>query len=86
MMHSLKAGHQKKSLVEFAWKKIKLDIEIQSAEFKISNLKSLWDEAVADKIKFDNLRRIIMKLILLPPLYVGKTNNLSIRCSQHRKW
>ena len=62
-----------------------MDIEIQSVDFKINNLKTLWNEAVADKKKFDNLRRIIMKSsILLPPLYVGKSNNLSIRCSQHR--
>lgn len=45
---------------------------------------SRWSEIVSDPLAFDRLRRVVMRgSLLMPPLYVGKTKSLNVRCQQH---
>lgn len=46
--------------------------------------KKTWDATRADNAKFEAFRKALLKSsILMPPLYVGKANNLQTRCAQH---
>ena len=43
-----------------------------------------WAALVSDAERFDSLRRTLLRSsLLMPPLYVGKTNDLRNRCGQH---
>jgi len=70
--------------VEFAWRKIILDVELGSKEPTFDSFRNIWDAAIADEQLFYHLRAVFMRASLfLNPLYVGKTRNLHNRCYQH---
>ena len=44
-----------------------------------------WKSIRNDKKSIKDLEKMMLVgSILMPPLYIGKTNNLNIRCRQHR--
>jgi len=75
---------KRSTFLDFTWHTIDLNIELNFQRPNLNKFISIWNEAINDTISFDKLRRIIMKAsIFMPPLYVGKTKDLNIRCIQH---
>ena len=80
----------RKTNFKMCWKKIKVSIEMQIKDPN-QNIKSdgksisqIWDEAFINKEDLFNLKKALLKAsIFLPPLYIGKTINLSDRYFQH---
>jgi hypothetical protein len=71
--------------IPFNWK----DTEVSVTEVPHSNIPShahsKWDKISKDKESLLHLRKIMLvSSILMPPLYIGKTNNLLRRCNEHR--
>jgi hypothetical protein len=49
------------------------------------SLNRAWTEIISSEEYFTNFQQTLLKAsIFMPPLYVGKANNLNIRCGQHR--
>lgn len=76
------SGHTK---IPFNWK----DTEVNVSEVPHCKVPShaydKWDKISKDKESLLHLRKIMLvSSILMPPLYVGKTNNLLRRCNEHR--
>jgi hypothetical protein len=47
---------------------------------------SIWKRIASDETAFTEFQRALLKSsILMPPLYVGKANDLCLRCETHRK-
>jgi hypothetical protein len=74
-----------RSKIPFNWK----DIEVSIAEVPHSSIPKhtydKWDKISKDRESLLHLRKIMLvSSILMPPLYVGKTNNLLRRCNEHR--
>jgi hypothetical protein len=66
------------------WETITQHFEIDYQRITLDNFMDIWKKYSASDEMFDHLRSIIMKAsIFMPPLYVGKTNNLYTRCKQH---
>jgi hypothetical protein len=83
---SVNGKPSKKALVEFQWETIDIDLGINSKKPNLGDCLKIWQKAVESKVKFDQLRRTIMKAsIFMPPLYVGKTVHLRKRCLEHIK-
>ena len=73
------------SKIHFNWK----DTEVSIAEVPHSSIPKhtydKWDKISKDRESLLHLRKIMLvSSILMPPLYVGKTNNLLRRCNEHR--
>lgn len=76
---------RRKDYFQFAWSQIQVALELKATNFEYGRFAELWQKLIQDEQAFDEFRKSIMKAsILMPPLYVGKTINLSIRCGQHR--
>ena len=76
--------------IKFPWKilehSMQLTLKNLPKETKLSNstVGDLWEEINKDKIALKKFRIALLKSsILLPPLYVGKTNNLAKRYREH---
>jgi len=72
--------------IDFKWEIITQNLEIKSKKINLTPFEGIWSEIITngDDTEFNELRKIIMRAsILLPPLYIGKTRNLNIRCQQH---
>ncbi len=68
----------------FRWQRATVDVELAAKTFQMQNYAALWKEVTEDQARFERLRESVMKASLfMPPLYVGKTVNLSARCAQH---
>lgn len=69
---------------EINWESFSHRIEIVPGIPKVESFKHIWDYYSADDDRFNELRKIIMRSsIFLPPLYVGKAQDLNVRCFQH---
>ena len=75
---------RKGTSINFSWDTIFQTVEIQTKTIDLSSFERIWNELVSEENEFDELRKVVMRAsIFLPPLYVGKTNNLNNRCQQH---
>jgi|LWDU01.1.fsa_nt_gi hypothetical protein len=74
-----------KEVIPFNWKDTEVRIkEIPHSRFSDATHKK-WDNMSKDKKSLLHFRKIMLvSSILMPPLYVGKTNNLLRRCNEHR--
>ena len=72
-------------LTPFAWEHIHINVERRPKRFALSpTLRGSWDRIASDEALFSHMRRCVMRASLfMPPLYVGKTVNLNLRCRQH---
>jgi len=79
-------GKQKKSgEIEFNWKKIEVNLKEKNKNKFPPKAHSQWEELKKNtKLVNDLEKMMLVGSILMPPLYIGKTNNLNIRCRQHR--
>jgi hypothetical protein len=69
---------------DFKWLRAAIAVELGPNAFQLGNFKKIWDDATNLPGGFEELRRTVMKAsIFMPPLYVGKTSNLRLRCMQH---
>lgn len=80
----------RKTEIELPWKTLKQSMEFAlkqlPKERSLSNctIEDLWHEINTDKLLLRKFRIALLKSsILLPPLYVGKTNNLAKRHREH---
>lgn len=70
---------------DFAWESIALRAQRLPRYSPLPrNVSTAWANVVEDSGLFGEFQRIILRAsVLMPPLYVGKTVNLRVRCSQH---
>jgi hypothetical protein len=70
--------------VKMSWRNILMKVALGDREPSWESFKVEWDRACASESSFNALRKVFYKSsILMPPLYVGKTDNLHRRCHQH---
>jgi len=75
---------KKNNFINFSWDSLHQQIEIKTKIIDLTAFKKVWDDIIKKENEFDELRKVIMRSsIFLPPLYVGKTNNLYKRCQEH---
>lgn len=74
-----------KKVIPFNWKDTEVRIkEIPHSRFDKKIIEK-WDKMSEDEVSLLHFRKIMLvSSILMPPLYVGKTNNLLRRCNEHR--
>ena len=81
----LEGEQRNKAKINYNWKDIEV---IASEEYKHSlppKAIKQWDNVVQDGDLFYKLRQLMLvSSILMPPLYIGKTNDLQRRCRDHR--
>jgi len=67
------------------WEEIALQVRVDPPSIRIpKDVAAVWSKVVADPSSFERLRRVVMRgSLLMPPLYVGKTGSLNVRCRQH---
>ena len=77
---------EKEGVAPLAWREIQWCFAIRAKPPQLRrSLEELWSTIVKDEDAFNRIRRILLRAsLLMPPLYVGKTNNLHIRCGQHQ--
>jgi hypothetical protein len=70
---------------DFAWEKTKVRISnYPNYEHSGGSLKSKWNNVIGNDESALHLEKILLvSSILMPPLYIGKSDNLNARCSQH---
>jgi len=69
---------------KFKWLTYKTSIYREVNTFDKSQIDSLWNSINSDENKINAFDEIFMKCsIMMPPLYVGKTNNLKRRLHEH---
>jgi len=70
-----------------SWSNLTMTTELTNPEWdpsKSNPIRSTWEDLVKDDEAFDRLRRILLSAtLLMPPLYVGKAQNLRVRCNAH---
>jgi|APSaa5957512535_1039671.scaffolds.fasta_scaffold09611_4 hypothetical protein len=72
--------------VKFNWKTTKVKISEESNVKLKPSSKKTWGELIPDEELYVDFRKVLLaSSILMPPLYIGKTNNLLRRCIEHRK-
>jgi len=76
---------KQKATLNYSWKNVEVTVEEEyHSEFK-NDAKSMWKSIKDDEDVMRSLRKIMLvSSILMPPLYIGKTNNLNRRCGEHR--
>lgn len=74
------------SKVQLSWSSWELSARIEPDLFELTDkFITKWDQIIADDGLFSEFQKALLKAsILMPPLYVGKANNLNIRCGQHQ--
>jgi len=81
----LEGEKKNKGNIEFNWKNLEVTVSEESKKTIKTTTKNQWNILKEDKESFRNLEKIMLVAsILMPPLYIGKTNNLNVRCRQHR--
>jgi hypothetical protein len=81
----LEGEKKNKGKVQFNWKDLEVEVSEKSKKEFPSLAKDEWDKLTKDPDAFRNLQKIMLVAsILMPPLYIGKTNDLRVRCRQHR--
>jgi hypothetical protein len=91
--HDSESEDTAKTETEMGWRKYTVETKFTEIS-KNHSLFSSWNsfieeytsqqEYLDDCEKFNDLKRIIfVSSIFLPPLYIGKTNNLNRRCREH---
>lgn len=82
---SLKGDKTKTGNIDFNWKKIEINLAEKHNNKFPPGILNKWDELSKNSKLVDDLEKIMLVgSILMPPLYIGKTNNLNLRCHQHR--
>jgi len=72
--------------IEFNWKKTKIQVSEESNVNLKKSSEEKWNDVISDEESCLNFRKTLLaSSILMPPLYIGKTNNLLRRCIEHRK-
>ncbi len=72
--------------IDFNWKKTKVCVSEESTVSLSSASEREWQHIVSNEEDLQDFRKILLaSSILMPPLYIGKTNNLLRRCVEHRK-
>jgi len=74
------------TVVSLPWKQYLIGLRAQPRSWRdlVGRKAEAWAAICDDPEAFDHFRKILLTAsILLPPLYVGKTDNLFSRCSQH---
>ncbi len=75
---------QKEEDFKFAWEKTKVRISNHPNYEHSDTLESKWNDLIGNDESALHLEKILLvSSILMPPLYIGKANNLNVRCSQH---
>lgn len=73
--------------IDLCWRRLGVDVNESPRHSRLpEHLSSTWSELLKDQdgAKFLRFRQsLLASSILLPPLYVGKANNLHTRCHQH---
>jgi len=81
----LKSDKDRMGNIEFNWKNIEVNLKEKHNDSFPPRIKEHWEEFKNDEQSIKELERMMLVgSILMPPLYIGKTNNLNIRCRQHR--
>jgi len=71
--------------INFNWKKIEVNLKEKHNEKFPPKIKQQWESFKNNEKLINDLEKMMLVgSILMPPLYIGKTNNLNIRCRQHR--
>lgn len=91
--HDSTSGGNSKMVGSLGWRDYTLETKFKelsttsslfSAWNKYISKYSLKDEVYEDSVEIKELKRIIfISSVFLPPLYIGKTNDLHRRCSEH---
>lgn len=69
---------------EFSWRKTKVKVGNYPKYNHSKSLLSKWNDVISDNKSALHLEKILLvSSILMPPLYIGKANNLNERCIQH---
>ena len=67
-----------------SWRKVLMRVLIQNKNPNYEQFRLEWENACRNEESFKSLRNTFYKsTILMPPLYVGKTDNLYRRCHEH---
>ena len=76
---------KQKATLNYSWKNVEVSVEEEyHSDFK-KKKKKMWSNIKENDDAMKNLRNIMLvSSILMPPLYIGKTNNLNRRCGEHR--
>jgi len=76
---------KQKATLNYSWKNVEVSVEEEyHSDFK-NDAKKMWSNIKENDDAMKNLRKIMLvSSILMPPLYIGKTNNLNRRCGEHR--
>lgn len=82
---TLKGNKTKTGDIDFNWKKIEVKLTEKNINKFPPGILKKWNELSKNSKLVDDLEKIMLVgSILMPPLYIGKTNNLNLRCHQHR--
>jgi hypothetical protein len=82
---TLKGGKSKTGKIDFNWKKIEINLAEKHSNKFPPGILNKWNELSKNTKLVDDLEKIMLVgSILMPPLYIGKTNNLNLRCHRHR--
>lgn len=75
---------EKDMSIRMSWRDIIMKVALRDRDLSWESFREEWEHACQDKDSFSALRRVFYKSsILMPPLYVGKTDNLFRRCHEH---
>jgi hypothetical protein len=89
LSYDANSGEREEVLLEakLSWWKWSATARRRAKEFQISDsLRNVWKETRADGERFKVFQEAVLKSsIFMPPLYVGKADDLSVRCDQHRR-
>lgn len=71
--------------VFLAWSRWRLAASRMPKPLQLSaTLEKTWGEVAANDLRFLDFQQALLKSsVLMPPLYVGKADNLNLRCAQH---
>ena len=74
------------SSVQLSWSSWELSAQLEPQLFELTKtFSSKWNLIAESEVLFSEFQKSLLKAsILMPPLYVGKANNLNIRCNQHQ--
>lgn len=69
----------------FTWEDVAMQLRLEPTMSDVpADVANHWARIAADPEGFERLRRVVMRgSLFMPPLYVGKTSSLSMRCRQH---
>lgn len=71
-------------VAEFNWVNVSLEVDKRPEEAITDSVRTAWQEMLDNEKAREGFQRAMMEAtIFLPPLYVGKTDNLRVRYRQH---